>query len=91
MVGPLYDDPGSPAARAAALAAALPGDGVVVARPGLVGFWIARTFPTERPGSVRISAVGDATVEDSDWADLDLDPGALVAVAGPIVAWGGVA
>jgi hypothetical protein len=29
-------------------------------------------------------------VEDGDWDDLDLDPAALVAVAGPIVAWGGV-
>jgi thiamine pyrophosphate-dependent acetolactate synthase large subunit-like protein len=90
VVGPMYDQPASPPARAAALAAALPDDGVVVARPGLVGFWIARTFPTVRPGSVRITTAGEATVDDADWADIDLDPSALVAVAGPIVAWGGV-
>ena len=90
VVGPLYDDPRTPPARAAALAAALPPDGVVIARPGLVGFWLARTFPTARPGSVRITTAGEATVGDADWADLDLDPAALVALAGPIVAWGGL-
>jgi thiamine pyrophosphate-dependent acetolactate synthase large subunit-like protein len=94
VVGPLYERPGSPPARAAALAAALPEDGIVVAAPGLVGFWIARTFPTARPGSVRITTdpvVGSTTVRvlDVDWTDVDLDPSALVAVAGPIVAWGG--
>lgn len=97
VVGPLYDQPGSPPARAAALAASLPADGTVLARPGLVGFWLARTFPTLRPGSVRISdepaVVGDevVVVEDDHWDDVDLDPAALVAVAGPIVAWGGLA
>jgi hypothetical protein len=93
VVGPLYEQPGSPPARAAALAAALPDDGVVVAAPGLIGFWIARTFPTARPGSVRITdddVPGAVRVHDADWADADLDPSALVAVAGPIVAWGGV-
>jgi hypothetical protein len=93
VVGPLYERPGSPPARAAALAAALPEDGVVVAAPGLVGFWIARTFPTARPGSVRITTEhvpGAMHVHDADWADADLDPSALVAVAGPIVAWGGL-
>lgn len=90
VVGPMYDDPRSPAARAAALAADVADDGIVVARPGLVGFWLARTFPTRRPGSIRIADDGAATVTDADWADLDLDPAALVAVAGPIVAWGGV-
>jgi hypothetical protein len=93
VVGPLYDQPDSPPARAAALATALPGDGVVVAAPGLVGFWIARTFPTTRPGSVCITAedvAGSLRVHDADWADVDLDPSALIAVAGPIVAWGGI-
>lgn len=93
VIGPMYQQPDSPPARAAALAAALPDDGVVIASPGLVGFWIARTFPTARPGTVRIT--GDAVdgalrVSDEDWADIDLDPSALVAVAGPIVAWGGL-
>lgn len=126
VAGPLYDQPGSPPARAAALAAALPEDGLVVAPPGLVGFWIARTFPTARPGSVLVPAAGQAagrqeaaeaarrhpgpTVFVTDsleqlsgprpvpgtrvevWGpgEVDLDPSALVAVAGPIVAWGGL-
>lgn len=93
VVGPMYDQPGSPPARAAALAEALAEDGVVVAAPGLVGFWIARTLPTTRPGSVRITTddvPGAAPVRDEEWADVDLDPSALVAVAGPIVAWGGL-
>jgi len=93
VVGPMYGRPDSPAARAAALAAELPDDGVVVASPGLIGFWIARTFPTARPGSVRITDAavdGALRLSDADWADLDLDPSALVAVAGPIVAWGGI-
>lgn len=58
VVGPLYEVPGSPPARAAALAASLPAGGVVVAPPGLVGFWIARTFPTSVPGSVLVPAGG---------------------------------
>ena len=95
VVGPMYDQPGSPPARAAALAADLAEDGLVVAAPGLVGFWLARTFPTVRPGSVCITTepvIGDSVVRvrDEDWADADLDPAPLVAVAGPIVAWGGL-
>lgn len=94
VVGPLYEQPGSPAATAAGLAATLPSDATLVARPGLVGFWIARTFPTARPGSVVVAnaAVDGPTlvVEDDDWAEVDLDPSALVAVAGAIVAWGGI-
>ncbi|MEX2293286.1 MAG: hypothetical protein WD691_05815 [Acidimicrobiales bacterium] len=60
VVGPMYEQAGSAAGRAAALAAALPKDGVVVAEPGLVGFWIARTFPTAVPGSVVVPASGGA-------------------------------
>lgn len=95
VVGPMYEQPGSPPARAAALAAALPADGLVVALPGLVGFWIARTFPTARPGSVRITTddvegPSVVCVGDEDWGDVDLDPSALIAVAGEIVAWGGL-
>ena len=117
VVGPMYEQPGSPPARAAALAAALPNGGLVVADPGLVGFWIARTFPTSAPGSVAVPAAGGpeaawrvareaavagravtlvtstpmdvpgVTVEVWDPAEVDLDPSALVAVAGDIVAW----
>lgn len=117
VVGPLYEVPGSPPARAAALAAGLAPGGLVVAEPGLVGFWIARTFPTVVPGSVLVPSSGGAaaahhaavaaastgrpvtliaaapvalpgvTVEVWDPAEVDLDPSALVVVAGPIVAW----
>ena len=90
VVGPLYDVAGSPPARAAALAAALPEDGVVVARPGLLGFWLARTFPTAARAACASRTVGTPTVTEEDWAEVDLDPSALVAVAGPIVAWGGI-
>ena len=95
VVGPMYEQPGSAPARAAALSASLAEDGLVVAAPGLVGFWLARTFPTRRPGSLRITAdrVSGPTVvrvRDEDGADADLDPAPLVAVAGPIVAWGGI-
>jgi thiamine pyrophosphate-dependent acetolactate synthase large subunit-like protein len=117
VVGPLYEVPGSPPARAAALAAALPPGGLVVAEPGLVGFWVARTFPTSAPGSVVVPAAGGreaawamaaeaaaagravtlvagapvalpgVVTEVWDAAEVDLDPSALVEVAGPIVAW----
>lgn len=117
VVGPLYDEPGSPPARAAALAAGLPEGGLVVAEPGLVGFWVARTFPTAVPGSVAVPARGGRDrawalaraaaeagrsvalvtaasppeplpgVRIERWDDVDLDPSALVAVAGAIVAF----
>jgi thiamine pyrophosphate-dependent acetolactate synthase large subunit-like protein len=121
VCGPLYRQPGSAPARAAALAAALPEGGVVVAEPGLVGFWIARTLPTSVPGSVVVPATGGAAaarraaaavaagggpvtlvaereldapegVQLEVWpvAEVDLDPTPLIAVAGGIVAWGGV-
>lgn len=60
VCGPLYGQPGSAPARAAALAAELPVGGAVVAEPGLVGFWVARTFPTSVPGSVVVPARGGA-------------------------------
>lgn len=117
VVGPLYERAGSAAARAAAIAAALEPGGLVVAEPGLAGFWIARTFPTERPGTVLVPASGGAPaahqaaidavsagrqvrliaharvalpgVEVEVWTPdvVDLDPSALLAVAGKIVAW----
>lgn len=127
VCGPLYASTASPppaAQRARDLAATLPGGGLVVAEPGLVGFWVARTFPTSVPDSVLVPAEGgkeaawtaaieaavagrpvtlvcDATppievrmggVAVERWGDgsVDLDPSALVAVAGDIVAWGGI-
>jgi Thiamine pyrophosphate enzyme, central domain len=56
VVGPLYEDPATPAARARALSLGLAPAGVVVAPPGLVGFWVARTWPTVEPGSVIVPA-----------------------------------
>ena len=56
VVGPLYTDPATPAARARALSLGLAPGGVVVAPPGLVGFWVARTWPTVEPGSVIVPA-----------------------------------
>jgi thiamine pyrophosphate-dependent acetolactate synthase large subunit-like protein len=123
VVGAMYTLSGSPPARAAALAASLPEGGLVVAEPGLVGFWIARTFPTAVPDSVLVPAVGGVrtawraaaraasagrpvilvaatpptgplpgvTVELWSPDEVDLDPSALVEVAGAIVAWGGLA
>lgn len=118
VIGPLYDDPSTPAARARAVAAALPPGGAVVATPGLAGFWVARALPTETPGSVIVPArdrpgeverlvedlsragrpvvvVTDRelqapTAEVLRWDDVNLElPDDLLAVAGPIVAWGG--
>ena len=124
VCGPLYTSTASPppaAQRAAALAGELPEGGLVVAEPGLVGFWVARTFPTSVPGSVCVPATGGAEaawalarraavsgrtvtlvsdaappaevtaggVRSEVWGDgsVELDPSALVAVAGDIVAW----
>jgi hypothetical protein len=58
VCGPLYATDGTAPARAAALAASLPEGGLLVAEPGLVGFWVARTFPTSAPGSVVVPARG---------------------------------
>lgn len=60
VVQPLYASdrvPLSPARAVADLKAALPRGGAVFADPGLAGFWVARTFPTEELGSVTVPAV----------------------------------
>jgi hypothetical protein len=127
VCGPLYASTATPppaAQRARDLAAELLPGGLVVGEPGLVGFWVARTFPTSVPGSVLVPAEGGpeaawtAAIEAAVtgrpvtlvcattppievrmsgvavelWGDgsVDLDPTALVAAAGPIVAFGGV-
>ena len=57
VCAPRYGDdsvPLSPARAAGDLAASLPDGAVVAANAGLVGFWLGRTFPTRRPGSVRL-------------------------------------
>lgn len=118
VIGPMYDDPATPPSRARSLAAELPAGGCIVAPPGLVGYWVARTLPTTVPGSVIVPARGDAAdaralaaglavhravlyVDEAPvevpgarmvvWDDVDLAlPDALLEVAGPIVAWGGI-
>ena len=64
VVGPMYQDPSSPPARAQAMSETLPADGIVVATPGLVGFWVARTWPTTVPGSVVVPAAAAAGVAE---------------------------
>lgn len=56
VVQPLYADPTSPAARLNVMNQALPPGGVVFAPPGLLGFWVARTWSTTVPGSVVVPA-----------------------------------
>ena len=60
---PLYKLEGSPLnpARAASdVAGVLGAEGIVCAEPGLAGWWIGRTVPTTRLGSVAIPAAGRA-------------------------------
>ena len=56
VVQPMYADPASPAARLHAINASLPANGIVFAPPGLLGFWVARTWSTTIPGSVVVPA-----------------------------------
>ena len=59
VLTPLWESEGPPltAARAALhLSGALPDEGIVVADPGPVGFWVARALPTSFPGSVCVPA-----------------------------------
>jgi hypothetical protein len=56
VVQPLYADPRSPAARLQVLNRSLPPGDVVFAAPGLLGFWVARTWSTTVPGSVVVPA-----------------------------------
>jgi thiamine pyrophosphate-dependent enzyme len=77
---PLYKLEGAPLnpARAASdVAGVLGAEGIVCAEPGLAGWWIGRTVPTTRLGSVSIPASGQ--------------PGAAVAQAFLIASAGGSA
>ncbi len=60
VVQPLYQQASSPAARLNAINQALVPGGMVFAPPGLVGFWVARTWSTTVPGSVVIPASTEA-------------------------------
>jgi thiamine pyrophosphate-dependent acetolactate synthase large subunit-like protein len=58
-VAPMYESesvPLAPARAALHLSGARPEGGVVVADPGVAGFWLARTFPTREVGSVVVPA-----------------------------------
>jgi hypothetical protein len=62
VLNPLWESPGSPltAARAALhLSGALPDEGVIVADPGPVGFWVARAAPSSYPGAVCVPATAE--------------------------------
>jgi Thiamine pyrophosphate enzyme, central domain len=64
VVGPMYEDPATPPARLRAIAAdATPGT-LVVAPPGLAGYWVARTWSTTEPGSVVVPSSPDPTVAE---------------------------
>jgi len=56
VIGPMYDDPATPPARIRSMSEQLPAGAVVFAPPGLVGFWVARTWPTTVVGSVVVPA-----------------------------------
>jgi thiamine pyrophosphate-dependent acetolactate synthase large subunit-like protein len=49
--------PRHPARAVIELKQAMPADGIVTADPGPAGLWVARTFPTDRPGTVVVPAV----------------------------------
>lgn len=96
VIQPLYrsvKSPPSPARVLTDLAAARPDGAVVAARPGLTGFWVARAFPTTELGSVVVAEDPPSGARLIEWSDDDVDwsdTDALVAVAGDIVAFGGV-
>jgi hypothetical protein len=69
VVGPMYDDPATPPARLKAIAAGAPPGALVVAPPGLVGFWVARTWSTTEPGSVVVPASPDPAVAERTAVD----------------------
>ncbi len=52
VIGPMYEEPTTPPARIRAMSEQLPSGAVVFAPPGLLGFWVARSWPTTEAGSV---------------------------------------
>jgi hypothetical protein len=65
VIGPGYeadDVPLHPARAARDLGAAVEADTLIVADPGPAGFWVARAFPTERPGQVLVPATKAAGI-----------------------------
>lgn len=49
--------PRHPARAVIELKQSMPTDGLVTAEPGPAGLWVARTFPTDKPGTVVVPAV----------------------------------
>jgi hypothetical protein len=59
VAGPGYTSdrrPRHPARAVMDLKHGIPPDGIVIAEPGPVGLWFARTFPTDRPGQIVVPA-----------------------------------
>lgn len=83
VVQPMYrleSLPLSPARAAAELAETVGDDATIVCEPGRAGFWLARTIPTTRLGSVRVPAVGRAGIAVAGALSVALDGGHGVAV-----------
>ena len=95
VVMPMYDDPSTPPARLRRMSEQLEPGAAVFAPPGLLGYWVARTWPTTVPGSVVVPARSEyvvpaaAVLIELDGVDLTI-PQPLLDVAGPVVAWGGL-
>ena len=95
VVMPMYEDPSTPPARLRAMSEQLELGATVFAPPGLLGYWVARTWPTTVPGSVVVparegtGAPEGAVLIELDGVDLTI-PQSLLDVAGPVVAWGGL-
>jgi hypothetical protein len=92
VVMPMYGDPSRPPARLRAMSEQLEPGTTVFAPPGLLGYWVARTWPTTVPGSVVVPARSEYVVPEGavhiDLAGVDLTiPQSLLDVAGPVVAW----
>ncbi len=87
---PLYaleGGPLNPARAAADIALALGADGVVCAEPGTGGWWVARTVPTTRLGSVGVPARGGpGTAAARALVTAQRGSPALAVVEGPLTA-----
>ena len=75
--------PLSPIRAAGDLASWLPGDAVVIAGAGVAGFWLGRSFPTRRPGSVMLPAIAAEWFVASAVAAVVAAGQRAVVVAGP--------
>jgi hypothetical protein len=90
VVGPMYDDPATPPARLRAIAAESPSGALVVAPPGLAGYWVARTWSTTEPGSVVVPSSPDRAVAERIAVDAAAGGRAVTYVTDTPVALAGV-